>query len=111
MSIPSVNLRIEKGVDFEATFNVEAADGSSFSLVNYSALAKIRKHPTAGIAKTFTTSITAATGEITISLGSTATSGLTAGRNYYDVVITSSTTGKKTKVFEGNALVMDTVSV
>lgn len=111
MAIPSVNLRIEKGVDFEATFNVEAADGSSFSLVNYSALAKIRKHPTAGIAKTFTTSIVSSTGEITISLGSTATSGLTAGRNYYDVVITSSTTGKKTKVFEGNAIVTDTVSV
>jgi len=111
MSIPSVNLRIEKGVDFEATFNVEAADGSSFSLVNYSALAKIRKHPTAGIAKTFTTSIIAATGEITISLGSTATSGLISGRNYYDVIITLSTTGKKTKVFEGNAIVTDTVSV
>lgn len=111
MSIPSVNLRIEKGMDFEATFNVEAADGSAFSLINYSALAKIRKHPTAGTAKTFTTSIVSSTGEITISLGSTATSGLTAGRNYYDVVITSSTTGKKTKVFEGNAIVIDTVSV
>jgi len=111
MSIPSVNLRIEKGTDFEATFNVEAFDGSAFSLVNYSALAKIRKHPTAGIAQTFTTSITAATGEIKISLGYADTYELTSGRNYYDVVITASTTGKKTKVFEGNAIVIDTVSV
>jgi len=111
MSIPSVNLRIEKGPDFEATFNVEASDGSSFSLVNYSALAKIRKHPTAGIAKTFSTTITAATGEIKISLGSTDTYALTPGRNYYDVVITAASTGKKKKIFEGNAIVIDTVSV
>lgn len=111
MSVSSVNLRIEKGTDFEASFTIAAADGSAFSLVNYSALAKIRKHPTAGVAATFTTNIIAATGKIAISMGATDTYNLTSGRNYYDVIITSAATGKKTKVFEGNALVTDTVSV
>jgi len=110
MSIPSVNLRIEKGTDFEATFTVEAADGSAFSLLNYSATAKIRKHPTASDSITFTTSIVAAKGEITVSLNAANTALLTSGRNYYDLIITSTLTGKKTKVFEGNALVIDTVS-
>lgn len=110
MSIPSVNLRIEKGTDFEATFTVEAADGTAFSLLNYSAVAKIRKHPTASDSTTFTTSIVAARGEITVSLTDEETALLTSGRNYYDLLIISSTTGRKTKVFEGNALVIDTVS-
>ena len=111
MSIPAVNLTIEKGTDFEATFNVTNADGSVFSLVNYSATAKMRKHPAAPIYKSFSTSITVATGEIKISMGSTITSQLTAGRNYYDVIITQSGSNKVQKVFEGTAIVNETVSV
>ena len=111
MSIPSVNLRIEKGTDFEATFTVEAADGSAFSLLNYSATAKIRKHPTATDTLSFSTSIVSSKGEITVSLSAANTALLTAGRNYYDVILTHSVTGKKVKIFEGTALVHDTVSV
>lgn len=111
MSVPAVNLTIDKGTSFEATFNVTNADGSVFSLTNYAATAKIRKHPTATSSKSFTPSITVATGEIKISMGSTVTADLTVGRNYYDVIITHSVTGKVQKVFEGTAIVSDTVSV
>jgi hypothetical protein len=111
MSVPAVNLTIEKGTDFEATFNVENSDGSTFSLSNYSATAKIRKHPTAPTSKSFSTSITVATGEIKISMGSTITTQLDAGRNYYDVIITQSGTGKIQKVFEGTVIVSNTVSI
>ena len=111
MAVPAVNLTIEKGTSFEATFNVSNADGSVFSLSNYAASAKIRKHPTATTSKSFTTTITVQTGEIKISMGSTNTDDLSAGRNYYDVIITHSSTGKVTKVFEGAALVKDTVSL
>jgi len=110
MAVPAVNLTIDKGTSFEATFNVSNSDGSVFSLSNYSATAKIRKHPTASSSKSFSTSITVATGEIKISMGSTVTADLTAGRNYYDVIITQSGTGKVQKVFEGTAIVNDTVS-
>ncbi len=111
MSVPVVNIVIEKGVDFDATYTVTNDDNSVFSLTNQSATAKIKKHPTATTSKSFTTTITVQTGEIKISMGSTNTDDLSAGRNHYDVIITHSATGKITKVFEGMALVKETVSV
>jgi len=111
MTVPAVNIVIEKGTSFEATYNVTNSDNSVYSLTNQSATAKIRKHPAATTSKSFTTSITTATGEIKISMGSTVTAELTAGRNYYDVIITHATTGKVTKIFEGTAIVKETVSV
>jgi hypothetical protein len=111
MSVPAVNLRLERGTDFEATFNVTASDGSVFPLNNYTATAKIRKHPTATESKTFSTTITAATGEIKLNMTAANTLELTSGRNYYDVIITQVGVGRITKVFEGMITVVDTVSV
>lgn len=111
MAVPAVNLVIEKGTDFEATFNVTNSDGSVFYLSDYTATSKIRKHLTAPDPKSFSTSITVATGEIKISMGSTVTAQLNAGRNYYDVIITQSGTNKIQKVFEGMVIVNETVSV
>ena len=111
MSVPAVNLRLEKGTDFEATFYVTATDGSVFPLSNYTASARIKKHPTATDYKIFTTTITAATGEIKLNMTAANTAELTSGRNYYDVLITQVGVGRITKVFEGMILVVDTVSV
>ncbi len=111
MTVPAVNIIIEKGTDFEATYNVTNNDSSVYSLTNQAATAKIRKHPTATTSTSFTTSITTSTGEIKISMTAANTALLTAGRNYYDVILTHATTGKKVKIFEGTALVHDTVSV
>lgn len=111
MSVPVVNIVIEKGTSFEATYYVTNADDSVYALTNQSATAKIRKHPTASTSKSFVTSITVNTGEIKISMGSTITADLTSGRNYYDVILTHATTGKVTKIFEGMAIVNDTVSL
>jgi len=110
MAVPTVNLTIEKGTSFETTFNITNSDDSVFILSNFSASAKIRKHPTATTSKSFSTTITSAIGEIKISMGSTVTANLTSGRNYYDVVITHSQTNKVQKVFEGTVIVSDTVS-
>lgn len=110
MAVPTVNLTIEKGTSFETTFNITNSDDSVFVLFNFSASAKIRKHPTATTSKSFSTTITSAIGEIKISMGSTVTANLTSGRNYYDVVITNSQTNKVQKVFEGTVIVSDTVS-
>lgn len=110
MAVPAVNLTIDKGTDFEAVFNVTNSDGSVFTLNNYSATAKIRKHPTDTNSKLFSTLITGATGEIKVSMASTVTSQLVSGRNYYDVIITQTGTNRITKVFEGTVLVNETVS-
>lgn len=111
MSVPVVNIIIEKGTNFEATYEVTNADDSVYALANQSATAKIRKHPTASTSKSFQTTVTVATGKILISMGSTVTADLTPGRNYYDVILTNSSNGKVTKIFEGTAIVKDTVSV
>lgn len=109
MSVPVVNLRIEKGTTFESTFTVSNSDGSVFELTNYTATAKVKKWPAASDSTSFSTTVTALTGEIKISMTSEVTSTLSSGRNYYDVTITKST-GAITKVFEGTILVVDTVS-
>jgi hypothetical protein len=109
MSVPVVNLKIEKGTTFEATFNVTNSDGSVFELNNYTATAKVKKFPAASSSTSFSTTITALTGEVKISMASSITSELSSGRNYYDVIITKST-GAITKAFEGTVMVVDTVS-
>lgn len=111
MAVPAVNLTIDKGTDFEATFTVTNSDGSVLSLANYSASSKIRKHPTASDYASFSTTITVAAGEILVSMGATTTSTLSSGRNYYDVIITNVNSGNITKVFEGMVFAVDTVSV
>lgn len=111
MAVPSVNLRIDKGTDFEAVFNLTNSDGSVFELNNYTAVSKIRKHPSSSTSKSFTTSITTSTGEIKITMTDTNTATLSTGINVYDVLIIDSVTGSITKVFEGNAVVYDSISI
>ena len=111
MTVPVVNLRIDKGTNFEATFNVTNADGSAFNLIGYSATAKLKKHPTASTSKSFSVTLTASTGEIKISMSSSVTSELSTGINIYDVVITETATSEISKVFEGNVTVYPSVSV
>jgi len=96
MTVPTVNIVIEKGTNFEATYDITNA--------------KIRKHPTATSSKSFTTTVTVATGKIVISMGSTVTADLSEGRNYYDVILTHSSTGNIIKIFQGMAMVNNTVS-
>jgi len=105
-----INLSIDKGTSFEATFNLTNFDDSVASLAGYTATARIKKHPTATSYKSFSTTVTAATGKIKISMGSTITSQLDSGRNYYDVVIANNSGSSITKVFEGTVIVKDTVS-
>lgn len=111
MSVPVVNLSLDKGVDFESTFSVTNSDGSVYSLLNHTASAKIKKHPSSSTYKSFSTAITVSIGQIRISMASSITDTLSVGRNYYDVIVTNSNTGRKTKVFEGSIIVNDSVTV
>jgi len=110
MAVPAVNITIEKGVDFENSFTISNPDGSAFNLFGYTAVAKIKKFPSATISKSFSVSITPAIGKILISMGSSMTSELSEGRNYYDIIIISNGYNQKTRVIEGMALVSPTVS-
>ena len=111
MAVPSVNITIDSGTNFQNTFTMKNPDGTVIDLTGYSGTSKIRKHPTDSLnVQSFIVGISSSTGVITISMGSTTTADLGKGRNYYDVILTNSD-GEIYKVFEGTAIVNPTVSV
>jgi hypothetical protein len=109
-AVSAVNLTIQKGTNFEETFSLTMDDETSANLQGYSAIAKLRKYPTAGVAYTFSTSVTTATGTVKISMPDTVTSTLPSGRCFYDVLIISGN-GTVTKAIQGNVIVEETASL
>jgi hypothetical protein len=104
------NIVIEKGTDFEATFNLFDPDQSATVLTGLTTTyASIRKHPEAIIYENFSTNITTGTGTILLRLTAEQTANLKSGRNYFDVILTIG--GKKTKVIKGTAIVEESVSL
>jgi len=104
------NIVIEKGTDFEATFNLFDPDQSATILSGLSTTyATIRKYPDSTTGEEFSKTITANTGTIKLTLTAAQTANLKAGRNYFDVVLTMG--GKKTKVIKGTAIVEESASV
>ena len=98
------NIFIDQGTDFSITVDVTQADGAPLNLTGYSAAAQIRKtYGSSNVSAVFTTSISAAAGQVTLSLTDTQTSVLTAGRYVYDLNITSGST--TTRVVEGQAII------
>lgn len=109
-AVSAVNLTIQKGTYFEETFSLTAEDNLGLNLTGASATAKLRKHPTAGIAYTFSTVTTVSDSTVKIFMPSSTTINLPSGRCYYDVLITSSG-GIVSKVVEGNVIVEETASL
>jgi len=105
-----VNLVIQKGTYFEEIFFLNAEDGLGLNLTNTTATSKVRKHPTAGIAHTFSTTTTVSDSTVKISMTSDKTVELPSGRCQYDVLLTSPG-GEITKVLEGTVFVEETISL
>jgi len=112
MAVPSVNIQIDKGTDFSSTFDLSKRDNSPLDLTPYDFSAKMRKHAEApghvAFAATFGGQPTK--GNLTISLTAAQTGIITAGRYEYDVLIINRNSNAKTKVFQGQALVIPTAS-
>jgi hypothetical protein len=105
MTVSAINITIEQGADFSATYNIKNPDESAPSLTNYTIVGTLKKYPGAvGIGSTFTTTLNTSTAVATISLPKTTTASLTPGRHYYDLFLVSQS-GTRTKIIEGNALV------
>jgi hypothetical protein len=101
---------IEKGTDFEATFNLFDPDQSATVLSGLTTTyASIRKYPDSTTGEEFSKTITAGTGTIKLTLTATQTANLKAGRNYFDVVLTINS--KRIKVIKGTAIVEESASV
>ncbi len=109
MAVPAINIIIEQGADFESTFTIANANGSVYPLTGASASAKIKKFSASTTSYSFSTTITVATGVITLAMTDNVTSTITPGRYFYDILVTSSA-GLKTRVIEGMALVTAGIS-
>ena len=99
------NIVIDAGADFNQVFNLETVANSPLDLTGYTATSKLKKHPASLKEQaTFSVSFTnRSQGELKISLGSSITSALKAGRYSYDVLLNDGSL--KTRIVSGSAIV------
>ena len=99
------NIVIDVGADFNQTFNLEGSNNAPLDLTGYTGASIMKKHPSSlSTTATFSVSFPNRTqGQVKISLGSTITNGLKAGRYSYDLLLNDGST--KTRVVEGSAIV------
>ena len=103
-------LIIEQNADFTTTITVNDGTGAAQNLTSYTAAAQMRKSYYSSTANNFTVAISnAANGEITMTMTAANTANLTAGRMLYDLLITSPTS-VKTRVVEGIATILPSVT-
>ena len=90
MTARSINLVLDQGVDFEATFTVRNEDASSLNLTGYTGEAKIKKHPAATKSNSFVVTFpNRVNGQIKVAMASTITTTISSTTtiitaNYYN---------------------------
>ena len=101
------NLYIDQGTDYTITVDVTTGAGEVLNLTGYTAAAQMRKtYKSSSITATFTTAVSEAAGQVTLSLTDTQTAGIASGRYVYDMTITDdSTPAVTTRVVEGQAVI------
>ena len=107
------NLVIDTGSTFSQTFNLESTETNSpLDLTNYTGASQMRKWAGASTATDFTASIPdpKTAGKVTISLTSTQTAALKAGRHVYNILITHTGNDTTNSVVEGMVLVREGVT-
>ena len=106
------NLSIDQGSDFSAEVIVEDSSGDVANLTGYTGAGQIRKTYTSSTAVAFGVTVTnAAQGLLTLTLTNAVTNAMKAGRFVYDVEITKTSNGEKTRVVEGQVTINPGVTV
>ena len=102
MAAIPLNLLLEKGTDFDATFNIQNEDNTTpLNLTGYTEAEKMRRSYYATTATNFIVDfVDRYNGILKISLTNVTTAGLDPRRYVYDIVLTSPQ-GIKTRVIEG----------
>ena len=96
------NLTVDQGSQFVSTITVEDGSGLPYPLTGFTARGMIRRTYTSTTAYNISCVISRPSeGEIDITLSSTLTGNMKAGRYMYDIEIVNSTTGEITRVVEG----------
>ena len=106
-----VEITIEQGANLTTTVNVSDSQGDAVNLTTYSASSQLRKSYYSSSANTMSAIITGnANGQITLSMTAANTANLTAGRYVYDLTIKNSVDNSVTRVVEGTAVVLPSVT-
>tara|TARA_B100001079_G_scaffold112534_1_gene96799 strand:+ start:180 stop:518 length:339 start_codon:yes stop_codon:yes gene_type:complete len=96
------NLSVDQGSDFSAEVVVEDSTGNVANLTGFTGAGQIRKTYSSSTATNFVVVVTnAAGGLLTLSLANAVTNAMKSGRYVYDVEITETSSGEKTRVVEG----------
>ena len=96
------NLAIDQGTTYSVTVTVSDDTGTARNLTNYTGRAQLRKSYYTNSNTAFTVGITnPGEGEITLSLTSTQTSALKAGRYVYDLELVANATSTVERIVEG----------
>ena len=103
------NLIIDQGSSFSTTIDIADENDLPIDLTGYTGAGQIRKTFTSLTAVSFAVVIAGPAGAITLSLTSTQTSAITAGRYVFDVELTSSA-GTVSRIVEGIATVTPQVT-
>ena len=110
MTARNINLVLDQGVDFEATFTIRNENQSALNLTGYTGSAQLRKHPEASKSTPFTVTFpNRVNGQIKVAMASTITTTIEGGRYVYDLVLTSPN-AYKTRPIQGNVLVIPGVT-
>ena len=99
------NLTINGGANFSNIFTVKKPNSQAFDFTDYSGSSQMTKSVAVGSTgfpdATFTIGFTSAVeGKLEISLGSTSTRSLAAGRYVYDILVNSASSSNTTNVLE-----------
>ena len=104
-------ITIEQGANLTSTITVNDTQGDAVNLTTYSASAQLRKSYYSSSANTLSAIITGnANGQITLSMTAANTANLTPGRYVYDLIIRNSIDNSVTRVVEGTAVVLPSVT-
>jgi hypothetical protein len=108
----TTNLTVDQGSDFVATIKLYGTNTAPLDLTSYGAQAQMRKsyESTTASAVFAVTIPVPANGEIQLNLLGTTSAALKYGRYVYDVLITNSSTGVKTRAVEGIVTVTPNVT-
>ena len=100
------NLSIDQGSDFSAEVIVEDTNGDVANLTGYTGAGQIRKTYSSSTATNFVVTVTnPGAGLLTLTLSNAVTNAMKAGRFVYDVEITETANGEKTRVVEGQVTI------
>jgi hypothetical protein len=94
------NIVIDQGSDYEVTVNVRDANNAPVTLTGYTGAAQMRKHYTSLTSYSFGVTVTANTGEVTLSMSANTSNLISPGRYVYDCELTSSS-NTKIRIVEG----------